>query len=132
MNTNRHFLDLRLRTSRLLLGIMAIGLASSSSARVSAQAGFESVDKLFQDFAAANHVPGVAWGIVIDGQLAHAGAAGYREVGTKSSPGADTVFRIASMTKAVTGVAAMQLVEQGKLKLDQPAAEILPFLAWSA
>ena len=41
----------------------------------------------------------------------------------------DTVFRIASMTKAVTGAAAMQLVEQGKLSLDQPAGEILPFLA---
>jgi CubicO group peptidase (beta-lactamase class C family) len=39
------------------------------------------------------------------------------------------VFRIASMTKAITGMAAMQLVEQGKLALDQPAGEILPFLA---
>jgi CubicO group peptidase (beta-lactamase class C family) len=41
----------------------------------------------------------------------------------------DTVFRIASMTKAITGAAAMQMVEQGKLSLDQPAGEILPFLA---
>jgi methyl acetate hydrolase len=39
------------------------------------------------------------------------------------------VFRIASMTKAITGAAAMQMVEQGKLNLDQPAGEILPFLA---
>jgi len=42
---------------------------------------------------------------------------------------ADTVFRIASMTKAVTGVAAMQMVEQGKLDLDAPAQTVLPFLA---
>ncbi len=41
----------------------------------------------------------------------------------------DTVFRIASMTKAITVAAAMQMVEQGKLSLDQPAGEILPFLA---
>ena len=41
----------------------------------------------------------------------------------------DTVFRIASMTKAVTAAAAMQLVEQGRLSLDQPAREILPMLA---
>ena len=40
----------------------------------------------------------------------------------------DTVFRIASMTKAVTGVAAMQCVERGKLALDQPAGEIVPGL----
>jgi CubicO group peptidase (beta-lactamase class C family) len=39
------------------------------------------------------------------------------------------VFWIASMTKAVTGVAAMQCVEQGKLSLDQPAGEIMPELA---
>ena len=39
------------------------------------------------------------------------------------------MFRIASMTKAITATAAMQLVEQGKLSLDQPAREILPFLA---
>jgi methyl acetate hydrolase len=41
----------------------------------------------------------------------------------------DSVFRIASMTKAITATAAMQLTEQGKLSLDQPAKEILPFLA---
>ena len=41
----------------------------------------------------------------------------------------DSVFRIASMTKAITAAAAMQLTEQGKLSLDQPAKEILPFLA---
>jgi methyl acetate hydrolase len=41
----------------------------------------------------------------------------------------DAVFRIASMTKAITAAAAMQLTEQGKLSLDQPAKEILPFLA---
>ena len=41
----------------------------------------------------------------------------------------DSVFWIASMTKAVTTTAAMQMVEQGKLKLDQPASEILPELA---
>jgi CubicO group peptidase (beta-lactamase class C family) len=41
----------------------------------------------------------------------------------------DAVFRIASMTKAITATAAMQLVEQGGLSLDQPAKQILPFLA---
>jgi CubicO group peptidase (beta-lactamase class C family) len=41
----------------------------------------------------------------------------------------DIVFRIASMTKAVTSVAAMQLVEQGKLQLDQPIGNVLPELA---
>ena len=43
---------------------------------LSAQTDFADVDKLFQDFAAGNHVPGAVWGVVIDGKLAHAGATG--------------------------------------------------------
>src|SRR5438552_257864 len=41
----------------------------------------------------------------------------------------DTLFAIASMTKAITAVAAMQLVEQGRLALEEPLGELLPELA---
>jgi methyl acetate hydrolase len=56
-------------------------------------------------------------------------AFGRRSVAESQRMTTDTVFRIASMTKAITGAAAMQMVEQGKLGLDQPAREILPSLA---
>jgi methyl acetate hydrolase len=56
-------------------------------------------------------------------------AFGHRAISQPQRMTTDTVFRIASMTKAITGAAAMQMVEQGKLALDQPAKEILPFLA---
>ena len=56
-------------------------------------------------------------------------AFGRRSLGQPARMTTDTVFRIASMTKAITGAAAMQLVDQGKLALDRPAGEILPFLA---
>ena len=56
-------------------------------------------------------------------------AFGRRSVAALARMTTDTVFRIASMTKAITATAAMQLTEQGKLSLDQPAREILPFLA---
>jgi methyl acetate hydrolase len=56
-------------------------------------------------------------------------AFGRRNVSLQKRLTLDSVFRIASMTKAITGAAAMQLTEQGKLSLDQPATEILPFLA---
>ena len=56
-------------------------------------------------------------------------AFGRRNVSLPQRMTTDCVFRIASMTKAITGAAAMQLVEQGKLSLDQPAKEVLPFLA---
>ena len=56
-------------------------------------------------------------------------AFGRRNVSASQAMTTDTVFRIASMTKSITGAAAMQMVEQGKLSLDQPAKEVLPFLA---
>ena len=56
-------------------------------------------------------------------------AAGRRNIASPEPMTVDSVFRIASMTKAITAAAAMQLTEQGKLSLDQPAREILPFLA---
>jgi methyl acetate hydrolase len=56
-------------------------------------------------------------------------AFGRQNVSKKHRMTIDTVFRIASMTKAITAAAAMQLTEQGKLSLDQPAKEILPLLA---
>lgn len=56
-------------------------------------------------------------------------AFGRRNLGSPQRMAIDSVFRIASMTKAITATAAMQLVEAGKLSLDQPAQEVLPFLA---
>ena len=56
-------------------------------------------------------------------------AAGVRDVGTGAKMTTDTVVWIASMTKAVTAAAAMQLVEQGKLELEAPIARVLPELA---
>ena len=56
------------------------------------------------------------------------GAAGERVAGSGTAMTTDTVGAIFSMTKAITGAAAMQLVEQGKLDLDAPAGDICPWL----
>jgi methyl acetate hydrolase len=56
-------------------------------------------------------------------------AFGKRNIALPQRMTANSVFRIASMTKAITAAAAMQLVERNQLSLDQPAQEILPFLA---
>jgi methyl acetate hydrolase len=56
-------------------------------------------------------------------------AFGWRDVATHAPMRLDTVFMLASMTKTVTAVAAMQLVEQGKVSLDQPLGEVVPELA---
>ena len=79
-----------------------------------------------RDFARAAHVPGAAWGIVVDGELAHAGATGLRDVAAKAPVDADTVFRIASMTKSFTAMSILKLRDEGKLSLDDPAERYVP------
>ncbi len=96
---------------------------------LSAQSTFVDIDRLFEDFVAANHVPGAAWGVIIDGRLVHTGATGYRDLATKAPPDADTVFRIASMTKSFTAMAVLALRDEGKLALDDPAEKYVPELA---
>jgi CubicO group peptidase (beta-lactamase class C family) len=90
---------------------------------------FPEIDRLFRAFAERSRVPGIAYGIVIDGRLAHAGAAGRRDVNTKDPVDADTVFRIASMTKSFTALCIMRLRDEGKLSLDDPADRYVPELA---
>ena len=72
-------------------------------------AGFAEVDRLMTAYAAQAHAPGAAWGVIVDGQLAHTGVTGYRDVSAKTPVDADTVFRIASMTKSFT---AMSILKQ--------------------
>ena len=61
--------------------------------------------------------------------LVYQGCFGVADLGTGRRLAANDIFRIASMTKAITSVAAMQLVEQGRLSLDGPIAAELPHLA---
>jgi CubicO group peptidase (beta-lactamase class C family) len=89
---------------------------------------FPEVDTLISDFMARTHVPGAAWGIVIDGELAHLGVAGFRELPSKSPVTRDSVFRIASMTKSFTALAVLKLRDEGKLSLDDLAERYVPEL----
>jgi CubicO group peptidase (beta-lactamase class C family) len=104
------------------------GQFSDPDRRVKLASSFADIDKLFAEFAKTSRVPGAAWGIVIDGELAHSGAAGVRDVISKAPVDADTVFRIASMTKSFTAMAIMKLRDDGKLSLDDPAERFVPEL----
>lgn len=72
--------------------------------------------------------PGAVAIVVNSDGVVWEGGAGERVIGSGTSMTTDTVGAIFSMTKAITGVAAMQLVEQGKLALDSPASEVCPWL----
>jgi len=87
------------------------------------------MDQVLDRAVAAGDVPGVVALAADDTGPIYQGAFGTREVGGAQPMTLDTVFWIASMTKAATSVAAMQLVEQGRLDLDQPLGERLPELA---
>ena len=87
------------------------------------------VDEALRAATDRGDVPGVvAMAATRDGPV-YQGAFGRRALPDGAAMTADTVFWIASMTKAVTSTAAMQLVEQGKLSLDRSIAEVLPELA---
>ncbi|MGA3399092.1 MAG: serine hydrolase domain-containing protein [Acetobacteraceae bacterium] len=88
-----------------------------------------SIDQVLHQAVAAGDVPGVVAVSADDRGVVYQGAFGRRSLASDDAMSLDTVFRIASMTKAITATAAMQMVEQGKLALDQPAGEVLPELA---
>jgi CubicO group peptidase (beta-lactamase class C family) len=73
-------------------------------------------------------VPGVVALAANEHGVLYAGAFGLRALGQPAPMTLDTVFRVASMTKLVTVIAAMQLVEQGRLALDEPIGESVPEL----
>src|SRR5258708_7708485 len=98
----------------------------AQSDRATLATAYAGVDHLFTEFAIQQHVPGAAWGVIVDGQLAHTGAHGLRDIPSKSPVTADTVFRIASMTKSFTAMAILKLRDEGKLALDDPAETYVP------
>lgn len=87
------------------------------------------IDAALSRAADAKEVPGVVALAATDSGILYEGAFGLRDIVDGPAMTRDSVFRIASMTKAVTSVAAMQLVEQGNLQLDEPIGNVLPELA---
>ncbi|MBC7947000.1 MAG: serine hydrolase [Chitinophagaceae bacterium] len=86
------------------------------------------IDKMYREFATKNHVPGIAFGVVVDGKLVHSAGHGYTNIDKKQPVTTASLFRIASMSKSFTAMAILQLRDQGKLDLDDAAAEYIPEL----
>jgi CubicO group peptidase (beta-lactamase class C family) len=106
--------------------VSSIGL---SLRHASAQAARSQIDGVLRRGIEGRDAAGVVAMAAIDKGVLYEGAAGLRALDQTTAMTTDTVFRIASMTKAITSVAAMQMVEQGKLKLDEPVPGIDPTLA---
>jgi len=120
--------------------LIAALLAASSApafaqgAPPAAQAGFTdrieavgpSLDPLFERFMAEAHVPGLVFGIVADGRIAYVQTLGHRNLHDRDIVTPDTLFRIASMSKAFTALAILKLRDEGRLSLDAPAETYVP------
>ena len=92
-------------------------------------ANLKSIDTAFTQAVESKTMPGIVAAAVTDKGTLYEGAFGTREMGKSTPMTLDTIVWIASMTKAITGTAAMQLVEKGKLSLDSPADAVVPELA---
>jgi len=111
--------------------LQTMGLAAASvvpavpvSSRAAAPVRSDSVDSALQASVGAGEIPGVVAMAANEQSVLYEGAFGLRNSAGAVRMSTDTIFRIASMVKLLTSVAALQLVEQGKLRLDEPAGNI--------
>lgn len=110
------------------LGLAGAGivLPASPSRAARAQSAFPLVQSFVDGFVARDELPGALVSVGRGFAAPEIFAAGTLAFGDKTLIGKDSLWRIYSMTKPITGIAAMILIDEGKLRLDQPLYEILP------
>ena len=92
-------------------------------------AGLARIDSYIKNEIDQNKIPGAIMMIQRKGKTAYFKSFGVRDPGTKEPMSPETIFRIYSMSKPITTVAAMMLVEEGKLQLDDPLSKYIPAFA---
>ena len=85
-----------------------------------------------RSFVREHRLPGVSVGVVHRGELVWSSGAGFADIASRRPPDGTTLYRIASITKTFTGTAIMQLRDEGRLHLDDPAVVYLPELHGAA
>lgn len=120
-----------------LLAVFAIGgvaaPAGAEAPAVAAESGFDAqrlqrLDRYVERAVNGGELPGVVGSIYRDGKPVHRIVTGWRDVASETPMSEDAIFRIYSMTKPVTAVAAMLLVEEGLLHLNEPLGKYVPAL----
>jgi methyl acetate hydrolase len=119
------------KTAAGLTAVGSLGLRYASHARAQAPTRpepgtFSQIDSTLRAAMSAGELPGVVALAATDNGLLYEGIFGKRRLGEGPAMTRDTVFRVASMVKLITSVAALQLVEENKLSLDAPVPDIEP------
>jgi CubicO group peptidase (beta-lactamase class C family) len=109
----------------MLCVLLLLGPFLSSPAFAQAPTA-EEIDALANRAMEAFQTPGIAIGVVKDGELVYASGHGVREIGRSDPVDADTIFQIASLTKAFTAAALGILVDEGKLDWDDRVIDYVP------
>jgi len=117
-----------------LLFATAPASSAEQTLAVPREAGFSSaglarLDAYLKNEIALNRIPGAVLMIQRDGKTAYLESFGVRDPGTKQPMTPNTIFRIYSMSKPITTAAAMMLVEEGRLQLDDPLSKYIPAFA---
>jgi CubicO group peptidase (beta-lactamase class C family) len=117
----------RFQSLVLVIAIALCGTASwAQTAPSLSPAGASEIDSIVMRAVEQRTVPGVVVAIANKDRVLYYKSFGFMDVAKQKPMTNDTIFRIASMTKPVTSAAIMMLVEQGKLKLDDPVSKYLP------
>ena len=114
-----------MQITRREFGLMFAGIAIR--ARTAGAAG--SLDDVLRSGIQRRKIPAVAAVVAKADKIIYQGAFGKRDMTSGINVTPDSIFAIASMTKAITSTAALQLVEQGRLKLDEPVSKHIPQFA---
>jgi methyl acetate hydrolase len=105
------------------------GRSATRKSREKRMQGAPDIDQILRRATDAGAIPGAVAIAASGKEIIYQGAFGKRDLSGDIAMTLDSVFWIASMTKAITAAAVMQLVEQGKLSLDAPIGNVLPDLA---
>jgi CubicO group peptidase (beta-lactamase class C family) len=125
-------LDTAALSRRGLLGAGLLGagmLAMPRLAHAAQAAAYPAIDKLLSDYVDGGKLAGAIAAIGFGQAPPQFLGRGRQSLDAPTPIGPDSLFRIYSMTKPITGMAAMMLVDEGKLRLDQPVSDILPKFA---
>jgi CubicO group peptidase (beta-lactamase class C family) len=105
------------------------GIETSAREAGLSPAALDRIDAYLKNEVATDKIPGAMMMIERHGKLGYYAKFGVRDPGTKVPMSDDTIFRIYSMSKPITSVAAMMLIEEGRLMLDEPVAKYIPSFA---
>ncbi len=109
-------------------GVVADETARGTTAGISLER-LERLQPTLQRYVDEGQVAGIVTLVLHDGEVIHRSAVGWADKEARKPMREDTLFRIASQTKALTSVAILQLMEQGKLSIGQPASDFIPSFA---